>query len=669
MKKTPIALAILAAMSHTAHAEDTVKLSDIQVTETVSTPQTEVVKPDALVDTFYTEAGDALRQVNGVEGQRLGGMGIDPMIRGLSQTQLDITIDGAHVVSGCPNRMDPATSYVDITSFSNVKVFKGVETLEYPKAGVHFETVTQPTAQTTGSMYYGLSSQGTGNEMGVDIVTPISFDGGYTYLRTQAYHKTADNYEDGNGDEVKSAYTTRGATFILGNRKANGDEQTLTFAHALHEDVLYDGAKMDSPYSENNRLSAEIKRHNVGPFAKVEATAFYTTVNHLMENRAVPSPTMAVDTDTENTGIKLSGLIEQGTTQYRMGLDLDKQNATTTDMSYALVYDSPGVLNPTKTTNMTNMAQTMWPEGEIIETRAWAERDQLVGDKGNLIAGIQVQQFDASANGTSTNPNITTGKEYTDTEVGGLIRYEHDLGANRTLFTGVSRHSTSADITERFISKTQEGIKDKAHWYGNPELELEKHTQFDLGVEQTGAQNWLINAYYNQIDDFVDATMTGDAVSTSLTSTYHNIDAVIYGLEAKAQRVMKNGVVVKGQIAYMKGEDKTNDVALSQIAPVSGTVTVEHMNHGVRLRFALEQDELGVNDPGYATQTATPAYEVFDFYGTKYFNQTTSLTYGVDNIFDEYYYNHIGRADSFGAGTINVAEPGRTLWLKLNHSF
>jgi len=631
MKKTPIALAILAAISHAAHAQETIQLPDMQIMDSLTVEETETQDSEITLKTFYSEAGDALRQVNGVEGQRLGGMGIDPMIRGLSQTQLDITIDGAQIVSGCPNRMDPATSYVDITSFSNVTVFKGVETLEHPQAGVHFETVTQPTAKTTGSMYYGLSSQGTGNEMGVDIVSPISFYGGYTYLRTQAYHKTADNYEDGNGKKVKSAYTTRGATFILGHRKANGDEQTLTFSHALHEDVLYQGASMDSPYSENNRLSADIKRNNVGPFAKVEATAFYTTVDHLTETRAVPTPTMSVDTDTENTGIKLSGLIEQGTTQYRMGLNWNHQQAATTDRS-------------------SMMLRNMWPEGNLTETRVWAERDQLVGDQGNLIVGLQWQQFDAKANETTFN--VIGGREYSDTAIGGLLRYEHDLGANRTLFTGVSRNSTSADITERFISKG-------TAWQGNPDLELEKHTQFDLGVEQTGAQNWLINAYYNDIAEYVDQAGV----------SYTNIDAVIYGVEAKAQRVMKNGVVVKGQIAYMKGEDKTNDVALSQIAPVSGTLNVEHMNHGVRLRFALEQDELGVNDPGYATQTATPAYEVFDFYGTKYFNQTTSLTYGVDNIFDEYYYNHIGREDSITGTSYHVAEPGRTLWLKLNHNF
>ena len=46
------------------------------------------------------ETGDSLRDLLGVSGSRMGGHGIDPTIRGLSQTQLNVLLDGAYVHGG-----------------------------------------------------------------------------------------------------------------------------------------------------------------------------------------------------------------------------------------------------------------------------------------------------------------------------------------------------------------------------------------------------------------------------------------------------------------------------------------------------------------------------------------------------------------------------------------
>ena len=51
------------------------------------------------------ETADLLRDIPGVSGSRMGGHGTDPSIRGLSQTRLNILLDGAYVHGGCPNRI------------------------------------------------------------------------------------------------------------------------------------------------------------------------------------------------------------------------------------------------------------------------------------------------------------------------------------------------------------------------------------------------------------------------------------------------------------------------------------------------------------------------------------------------------------------------------------
>ena len=72
------------------------------------------------------DGGDFLRQINGVSGIRMGGHGVDPVIRGQSQTRLNILLDGAYIHGACPNRMDPPTAYSAMESYDSVTVIKGL---------------------------------------------------------------------------------------------------------------------------------------------------------------------------------------------------------------------------------------------------------------------------------------------------------------------------------------------------------------------------------------------------------------------------------------------------------------------------------------------------------------------------------------------------------------
>ena len=81
------------------------------------------------------DGGVFLKQLNGVSGSRFGGRGIEPIIRGQSQTQVNVLLDGAYLHGGCPNRMDPPTSYAALETYEKVTVEKGVQTLQHGSGG------------------------------------------------------------------------------------------------------------------------------------------------------------------------------------------------------------------------------------------------------------------------------------------------------------------------------------------------------------------------------------------------------------------------------------------------------------------------------------------------------------------------------------------------------
>ncbi|MGD9223314.1 MAG: TonB-dependent receptor plug domain-containing protein [Desulfobacteraceae bacterium] len=124
-------------ITQTLHArEQTIQLKEIVVEGKAETAPTATVVPlEEATTGIPADAADLLRDINGVSGVRMGGHGIDPIIRGQSQTRLNILLDGAYIHGGCPNRMDPPTAYSAMESYDSVTIIKGSQTVRYGGGG------------------------------------------------------------------------------------------------------------------------------------------------------------------------------------------------------------------------------------------------------------------------------------------------------------------------------------------------------------------------------------------------------------------------------------------------------------------------------------------------------------------------------------------------------
>jgi iron complex outermembrane receptor protein len=157
------------------------------------------------------DGGELLRNLPGISGSRMGGRGIDPIIRGQSQNRLNILLDGAYVHGGCPNRMDPPSAYASLNSYDSITVIKGSQTVVYGGGGsggtVLFERVTPRfNAGETyrAEAYTGYKSNSDTKQFGADVAAGNQD----WFVRAIADYTDANNYEDGDGDTVRSAYET-----------------------------------------------------------------------------------------------------------------------------------------------------------------------------------------------------------------------------------------------------------------------------------------------------------------------------------------------------------------------------------------------------------------------------------------------------------------------------
>jgi iron complex outermembrane receptor protein len=60
---------------------------------------------------------------------------------------------------------------------------------------------------------------------------------------------------------------------------------------------------------------------------------------------------------------------------------------------------------------------------------------------------------------------------------------------------------------------------------------------------------------------------------------------------------------------------------------------------------------------------------VYNLYGAYQLNRLSSISFGVDNVTDKTYAEHLNKPNAFDTTQIQVNEPGRSYWAKMNVVF
>ncbi len=672
-----ITLAIFATLATQASTQVyATDLPTVSVVAETDTAQQTTVDGKSLLEASNSETGTTLRQISGVDAARMGGHGVDLVIRGQQASQLNVLLDGAKIEGGCPNRMDPPTAYAEMSSFDQVTVIKGVNSVTYGAGGsggtVLFERKTpafEDGKSVQGEINLGTSSNGLTRDMN----TTVAAGGKEGYIVLQGSKKSADNYLDGNGDEVRSSYESQQGHIDLGWTPNEDHELRLSYENSLIEDALFQGASMDAPKSDGTTTRLSYQGSNISPSIQaIEVDIYNSTVDHVMDNYSytgITSGQKETLSDVDSKGAKIQLSSQLGHTKLDYGVQFESVD------KMATLYDVTG----------DKSMFYMWPD-TISETKSvFAETTSAFKDNQKVIIGLRydavttdAKKADAATDFGNIASNLYnstytdySGETKTDnSSLNGLLRYERVYEHNLNVFAGVSRTHRYPDATELYMAKG--GAMGK--WVGNPDLKPEQHNQFDIGMSQaTDKANWSVSAYYDVVNDYIlrdFAKNQPESVNIAGDNTiYLNKDANIYGLDLAGSWKTSQHVKVGGNLSLTKGTNETDNRNLSNIAPLSGTAFAEYSANnwkaGARFNFATAQTEVNSE---YA-ELETAAWSTVDVFGDYQINKSIKLSAGVDNLADHAYQTYLNRVDNYSSNTYKVYEPGRTVWAKLNAKF
>jgi iron complex outermembrane receptor protein len=648
-------------------------------------PAVRILGRDELPQVPIGDGADLLRGVAGVTVGRMGGHGLEPRIRGLGEGNLNVLVDGAYVHGGCPNRMDPPSSFATPNAFDEVTVIKGVQSMRYGPGGsagtVVFERnvpVFEEPPDWRAELATSYGSWHKRPELGVDAALA---SGGF-FLRAQGGVRSFDSYEDGNGDTVRSAFESEHANLMLGFGKATTGRVELGLEAVRTDDALFAGAGMDSPKDAADTYRLEVRRdEKLLGLVDLRADLYYSDVDHLMDNyslRPLTAPmAMRVPSTSDTYGGRVSADREiSESLTLTLGIDYQENRRD------ALRYAGP---NP----EQVGMLQSvMWPDATLGQGGLLVEGAQLLGTKSRLIFGGRADRFTAKAAKTDVQPagmNLSPNELYevyygyraedwSDTAVSGLLRFERFLTQNLTFFTGLSRSVRAADTTERYLgSNNPAGPK---RWIGNPRLAAAKNHQLDLGLSSPGqSSTWSVTGFVDQVDDFIlrDRAHGQQGILQDDNATiYRNVEARLVGLELEGSHRPGDRLQLSGVVSWVRGENRTDDRPLAQIPPLQGWLQLDYGQERWRaiglFRWAASQTRVD-DDPMTGSGQdygETPGYGVADLSGSYEILRSLSIVAGVDNLFDRAYANHLNRGNLFDPDPVRINEPGRTFWLRLS---
>lgn len=646
------------------------------------------------------DAGDYLRNIPGVTSGRMSGHALEPVIRGQSRSQLNIINDGAFLEGAGPNRMDTPAAFADIDTADVIIVHRGYQSVQHGPGGSGGTIIVEhhaPSFQDGQNIKGRLDGAYESNGNIWSTAGNISARNNKFYIRLNAHYKNADNYEDGKGNEVRTAFKTYGGSADIGYSD-NQTQINFGISHEETRDTLFPGAGMDSPEGSatilRGKLRHEYDSHSV--LKAIQLDIYRSHANHIMDNFSLRDATSIFrisDLDADTTGGKIAADLVINEANISIGADLKHLN-----------HDGLRLGNNTDRTNVTMVQSVLIPDVTIRNIGLFAEALIPLSSEMNIKAGLRFDTAKSSASNADMkntllmpgmmplSPNMlyqnyygTRATDQTDNNIGGLLRVEYDLTDDAAFYAGISRSNRNANSVERYMASLRgvtimpSGMTVNMSWTGNPELAPEKHTQFDMGIGiRKSDWNILISGFYDDINDYIFRGRAHGQTGIDLNNNaliYQNIDARIWGFEVEGHINITEDLTAFGNISYTNGQNSTLDIPLYQIPPFSYDMTVtydvEFWSVGGHLHGALKQsridDDIVIGSGRDAGETG--GYAILDIFAGVTVMEDTKLRFGISNLFDKFYANHLNRESLNDATTIRVDEPGRSFYFRIQSQF
>ncbi|MDR2205245.1 MAG: TonB-dependent receptor plug domain-containing protein [Flavobacteriaceae bacterium] len=650
MKKTILSVfAILASLKMQAQTQnDSIKYSDIQEVIVIGTTNisNKESKPLSSIDEYLQKSPQ-------VEMIRRGSYAWEPIINNMATERTLITIDGMRIFGACTDKMDPITSYVEISNLSSATVTSGEQ------GSCHGSSIGGSIDLARKHCGFGEKKWDFNINSGFESVNLQKIMGGGISFKTQNFYtdvdfmsRNADNYTAGNHIEIPfSQFHKINFSGISGVKFSENKLLEISVIYDKATDVGYPALPMDVSLAEAVIISLKFQYHPAQKKLKNwETKIYYNHITHRMDDTKRPAVPIHMDMPGWSTTYGYYS---------KLNFEFKNQNILLNINGFANKSLANMTMYP-ENPNENLMFMLTWPDVKTFYQGVFLEDvfalNRLSTLKISGSAGFHFNKIDSEFGLNSLQifyPEMKPEKS----------RFLKSLGLNYDFSENAFEAGLGIGYSERAPSVSEAygfylfNSAEKYDYIGNPDLQnetaLEANAYLGFKTKKYSAKitssffkisNFIVGKYHQEY-----APMTIGANGVKLVSTldFATIFNIALDSEIKLMEFLKYSL----QITYSRGKDFEN-ANLPYISPLSyrSALSFDKSN------FTSEISIFGngtQNDfsPDYG-ETRTPDFAILNAsFGKKfvYENMKISLKIGVENIFDKYYtaysdWNKIPRA-------------------------
>ena len=457
---------------------------------------------------------------------------------------------------------------------------------------------------------------------------------------------------------------------------ASASRFTLGGGYQYQGETDYPGRILDASFFKTWNVSGS---YNYAPrgstFQGLDVTAYYNTTEHEMNNdnkpTAIPNPPMRPGLDIKlPTRIKVGGgraaaEWESGAWIFEGGADL-----LVTNRKAVRTVSNRG-------TGMVMFEDLVWPDATQSDVGLFG-RGSWAGSRTVRITGAL--RFDAVASRADTASDfflqeVSTNLDQDEQTLSAAVSAGFDLSRNWALSVSAGSATRTADVLERYSDRfpTSKGQLPN-EFVGNPDLSPERSNQGDLWVQASYPKVTAKGSVFaRKVDNYITFVATDLPkrlpLSPDVVYQYVNGDATFWGFDALfGWNFAREWTAYVGG-DYTWGQDDLLDEPAYGITPARGRLGVRYdmaadrfFGEGI-LHVVADQNRVASS----RGESPTDGYVTADFrFGWRFAPQLL-LRFGVVNIADEFFVNHLNSVNPFTGQ--QIPEPGREIYVNLGWAF
>jgi len=591
---------------------------------------------------WFNSTDDIIQEAEGVSMIRRANFALEPTIRGMSAGRIGLMVDGMKIFGACIDRMDPVTAYVETENLKKLEVSKG--SFDMTQSLSLGGTINLITLKPEFNQILSLES-----EIGYESVSNlkkirglINFADSSLAIRASISLKKSDDFfAGGNLRILQSGYYKNNYKIDMTKLFSTNHVLEFSFIGDNAKDIGYPPILMDARQTKSQIFRIEHTWQNPISFINsINSKLYFNRIDHWMDDyeRDVSARVIMPDMYMPMFGkTRTIGLIEQIdirlTNKHKINLIFDHYRLSAfADMRMISIF--PGVseaylmnLGDILLYNIASIIDHNWSPSNKIQVRTNIRYDYSQRDIENDFGRRQLQGFWKIDN-LKNNYSVISFSSSVEYSISNNQVVQLSLALNHRLPTHIENYGFFLyEITDGFF------------YTGNPQLKPEQSRQIELAVTKMFHPfNIQAKVYYIDVKDYI-----GGLISSDEFKIYSNMaSALITGAEVLGNIRITNQLDFYTSAEYTYGQNRTLKEPLPFIPPLEAKIGLNFQNNsfglGINCRIVSNQNRIAF----YSTlEDVTGSFFLLNFNSRVKLIKNLSAYFGVDNIFDKLYHEHL----------------------------